>query len=127
VPSAFYISFYVMRVNFCSLPYDTLFITNHGLVSHDLHVSIPPNTFRTNGWIFAALRMYVRPVITGQRACIQKKTLITNKCTKRVLSSIVTHSLRSRLASTDRREFTPPKTTQYTVNSTFSFNYKVQP
>jgi hypothetical protein len=23
--------------------------------------------------------------------------------------------------------FTPPKTTQYTVNSTFSLNYKVQP
>jgi hypothetical protein len=30
-------------------------------------------------------------------------------------------------ASRDRREFTPPKTTQYTVNSTFSLNYKVQP
>jgi hypothetical protein len=27
----------------------------------------------------------------------------------------------------DRREFTPPKTTQYTVNSTLSLNYKVQP
>jgi hypothetical protein len=26
-----------------------------------------------------------------------------------------------------RREFTPPKTTQYTVNSTFSLNYEVQP
>jgi hypothetical protein len=25
------------------------------------------------------------------------------------------------------REFTPPKTTQYTVNSTFSLNCKVQP
>jgi hypothetical protein len=32
-------------------------------------------------------------------------------------------SLRSRL----EREFTPPKTTQYTVNSTFSLNCKVQP
>jgi hypothetical protein len=30
-------------------------------------------------------------------------------------------------AGRDRREFTPPKTTQYTVNSTFSLNYKVQP
>jgi hypothetical protein len=55
------------------------------------------------------------------------KTLITNKCTKRVLSSTVTHfymfrpfwvifrenffvnSLRSRPAGRDRREFTPPK------------------
>jgi hypothetical protein len=27
----------------------------------------------------------------------------------------------------DRGEFTPPKTTQYTVNSTFSLNCKVQP
>jgi hypothetical protein len=27
----------------------------------------------------------------------------------------------------DHREFTPPKTTQYTVNSTSSLNYKVQP
>jgi hypothetical protein len=25
----------------------------------------------------------------------------------------------------DRRQFTPPKATQYTVNSTFSLNYKV--
>jgi hypothetical protein len=30
-------------------------------------------------------------------------------------------------ASRDHREFTPPKTTQYAVNSTFSLNYKVQP
>jgi hypothetical protein len=27
----------------------------------------------------------------------------------------------------DRGGFTPPKTTQYTANSTFSLNYKVQP
>jgi hypothetical protein len=30
-------------------------------------------------------------------------------------------------AGRDHREFTPPKTTQYTVNSTFSLNYKMQP
>jgi hypothetical protein len=104
------------------------------------------------------------------RALYYTKPLITNKCTKRVLSSIVTHSymfqpcwvilrenffvivtlrlhfivewecavncvlctggvnsLWSWLASQDHREFMPPKTTQYTVNSTFSLNYKVQP
>jgi hypothetical protein len=32
-----------------------------------------------------------------------------------------------KLASRDHREFAPPKTTQYTVNSTFSLNCKVQP
>jgi hypothetical protein len=37
------------------------------------------------------------------------------------------NSLRSRPAGRYRREFTPPKTTQYTVNSTFSLNYTVQP
>jgi hypothetical protein len=31
------------------------------------------------------------------------------------------------MAGRDRTEFTPPKTTQYTVKSTFSLNYKVQP
>jgi hypothetical protein len=103
------------------------------------------------------------------RALYYTKTLITNKCTKRVLSSIVTHSHMFRpcwvifrenffvivtlrlhfivewecavdcvleawtlcgpglLGPWDRREFTPPKTTQYTVNSTFSLSYKVQP
>jgi hypothetical protein len=30
-------------------------------------------------------------------------------------------------AGRDRREFTPPKTTQYTVNSTFSLSYKNKP
>jgi hypothetical protein len=30
-------------------------------------------------------------------------------------------------AGRDRRGFTPPKTTQYTVNSTFLLNYEVQP
>jgi hypothetical protein len=32
-----------------------------------------------------------------------------------------------RSAGWDCREFTPPKTMQYTVNSTFSLNCKVQP
>jgi hypothetical protein len=105
------------------------------------------------------------------RALYYTKTLITNKCTKRVVSSIVTHSYMFRpcwvifrenffvivtlrlhftvewgcavdcvleawtvcgpglhcTAGPDRREFTPPKRTQYTANSTFSLNYKVQP
>jgi hypothetical protein len=98
------------------------------------------------------------------RALYYTKTLITNKCTKRVLSSIVTHSYIFRpcwvifrenifvivtlrlhfivewecavdcvLRCSWRRELSvvtacrPPKTTQYTVNSTFSRNYKVQP
>jgi hypothetical protein len=37
------------------------------------------------------------------------------------------YSLRCPPAGRDHREFTPPKTTQYAVNSTFSLNYKVQP
>jgi hypothetical protein len=37
------------------------------------------------------------------------------------------NSLWSGPASRDHRGFTPPKTTQYTVNSTFSLNCKVQP
>jgi hypothetical protein len=96
------------------------------------------------------------------RAVYYTKTLITNKCTKRVLSSIITHSYMFRpcwvifrenffvivtlrlhftvewecgvgcvlwlcSAGPDRGGFTPPKATQYTVNSTFSLNYKVQP
>jgi hypothetical protein len=32
-----------------------------------------------------------------------------------------------RPAGRDHREFTPPKTTHYTFNSTFSLNCKVQP
>jgi hypothetical protein len=97
------------------------------------------------------------------RALYYTKTLITNKCTHRVLSSIVTHSYMFRpswvifrenlfVIVTLRLHFIvewecavdcvlctggvnslrsgparPPKTTQYTVNSTFSLNYKVQP
>jgi hypothetical protein len=104
------------------------------------------------------------------RALYHTKTLITNTCTKRVLSSIVTllhvstvlGHLQGELSVTvtlglhfivewecavdcvlctggvnpprsgpssgpDRREFTPPKTTQYTVKSTFSLNCKVRP
>jgi hypothetical protein len=49
-----------------------------------------------------------------------------------VLCSGGVNSLQSRpalqcSASRDRRQFTPPKTTQHTVNSTFSLNCKVQP
>jgi hypothetical protein len=95
------------------------------------------------------------------RAPYYTKTLITNKCTKRVLSSIVTHSYIFRPCRVIFREnffviVTPrlhfivewecavdcvlrcfwrralsarvhAASTQYTVNSTFSLNYKVQP
>jgi hypothetical protein len=44
-----------------------------------------------------------------------QKTLITNKYTKRVL------------LDPDREQFTPPKTTQYTVNSTLSSTAKCNP
>jgi hypothetical protein len=69
-PYTFYILFYVMRVNVFSLPYDSLFITKHMRVNHDLHVSVPRNTVWTNGWIFMELGMYVRRVITDQRTYI---------------------------------------------------------
>jgi hypothetical protein len=39
----------------------------------------------------------------------------------------VLHCFWRRELSADRIEFTPPKTTQYTVNSTFSLNCIVQP
>jgi hypothetical protein len=42
-------------------------------------------------------------------------------------SFIINRNTLLRPAGPDRRELTPPKTTQYTVNSTFSLNYKVQP
>jgi hypothetical protein len=67
---------------------------------------------------------------------MHKESFIINHCTLLHVSTLlgnlqgeifVTVTLRSGLASRDRREFTPPKTTQYAVNSTFSLNYKVQP
>jgi hypothetical protein len=65
------------------------------------------------------------------RALYYTTTLVTNKCTKSFIINCNTllhvSTLWSRLASRDRSEFTPPKTTLYTVSSTFSLNYKVQP
>jgi hypothetical protein len=45
----------------------------------------------------------------------------------RTSSIVIVNLFPFRLGSRDHREFTPPKTTQYTVNSTFSLNCKVHP
>jgi hypothetical protein len=59
------------------------------------------------------------------RALHYTKTQITSKMHKE--SFIINcNTLLMCSASRDHREFTPPKTMQYTVNSTFSLNYKVQ-
>jgi hypothetical protein len=107
------------------------------------------------------VRWGCQAMFCGCRDYITAKTLITNKCTERVLSPILTHSYMFRPCWVIFRENffvivtlrlhlifewecavdcvleawtlcgpglrTPPKTTQYTVNSTFSLNYKVQP
>jgi hypothetical protein len=44
-----------------------------------------------------------------------------------VIVTLGLHFIVPAAAGRDRREFTPPKTTQYTVNSTFSLKYRVQP
>jgi hypothetical protein len=84
---------------------------------------------------FLVLRQVIYIVITKLQKA--NKTPITNKCTKRVILSIVTFlhvstllgHLQGELSVTgpDSGGFTPPKTTQYTVNSAFSLNYKAQP
>jgi hypothetical protein len=82
---------------------------------------------------------------TLQRSKYYTKTLITNKCTKSFIincntllhvSTLLGHlqgelfvivTLRLHCnASRDHRVITPPKPTQYTVNSTFSLNCEVQ-
>jgi hypothetical protein len=62
---------------------------------------------------------------------MHKESFIIN-CNPLLLVSTLLGHLQGELfvivtpAGRDSREFTPPKTTQYTVNSTFSLNYKVQ-
>jgi hypothetical protein len=64
---------------------------------------------------------------------MHKESFIINRNTLLHLSTLLGHlqgelsAGRDRGAGRDPREFTPSKTTQYTVNSTFSLNYKTQP
>jgi hypothetical protein len=59
---------------------------------------------------------------------MQKESFIINRNTLLHVSTLL-GCLQGELfcCRRNRREFTPPKTTQYTVNSTFSLRYKVQP
>jgi hypothetical protein len=65
---------------------------------------------------------------------MHKESFIINRNTLLHVSTLRGH-LQGELSVTvtlrgpvpDRREFTPPKTMQYTVNSTFSLKCKVQP
>jgi hypothetical protein len=58
-----------------------------GLTRHDLHIT--PSFYTLNG---DNVNILYRFNVFHVRAICYTKTLITNKCTKRVLSSIVTHS-----------------------------------
>jgi hypothetical protein len=78
-----------------------------------LHVSTLLGHLRGELFVTVTLRLHFIAEWERAVSCVM--------CTRGV------NSLRSRLAGPDRRVFTPPKTTQYTVNSTFSLKYKVQP